>query len=170
MRAVLAAVVALLVTPGVANATPWQSADRVVDRLFDAQAELVMGSPPTPAEASKDVAQARAAYAGELREGMGSVDPDVREALADAARAVRKDDQPALAAARGKARAAREWLLVREYRTATRFTRPGASATLALDQLARGRISAEAARAAVAKDLLDAYQARLRDLLTDFEH
>ena len=45
MRAVLAAVVALLVTPGVANATPWQSADRVVDRLFDAQTELVLSGP-----------------------------------------------------------------------------------------------------------------------------
>src|SRR5690349_20749685 len=98
MRAVLAAVVALLVTPGVANATPWQSADRVVDRLFDAQTELVLSG---PAEASKDVPRARAAYAGELREGMGPVDPDVRDALADAARAVRKDDQPALAAACG---------------------------------------------------------------------
>src|SRR6185436_17667884 len=171
MRTVLVAVVALLVTPGVASATPWQSADRVVDRLFDAQTELVLSG---PAEASKDVARARAAYAGELREGMGSVDPEVREALADAALAVRKDDQPALAAARGTVRAAlfhgafvktldataagdaqtaREWLLLREYRTATRFTRPGASATLALDQLARGKISAHAARAAVAKDL-----------------
>ena len=38
--------------------------------------------------------------------GMGSVDPVVREALADAARAVREDDQPGLAAARGTVRAA----------------------------------------------------------------
>src|SRR3954451_24610099 len=119
---------------------------------------------------------------------MGAVDPVVREALADAARAVRRDDQPGLAAARGTVRAAlfrgafaktlgaagggdaataKQWLLVREYRTATRFTRPGASATLALDQLGRGKIAAPAARAAVAKDLLDAYQARLRDLLAD---
>ncbi len=71
------------------------------------------------------------------------------------------------ATGRGDAATARRWLLLREYRTATRFTRPGASATLALDQLARGRISAAAARQAVDKDLLDAYQARLRDLLAD---
>ena len=185
MRSVVLAVVALLLAPAVASATPWQSADRVADRLFDAQTELVLSG---PAEASKDVAQARAAYAGELREGMGAVNPEVREALADAARAVRRNDQPALAAARGTARAAlfhgafdrtldavgagdaataKQWLLLREYRTATRFTRPGASATLALDQLASGKLSAAAARAAVAKDLLDAYQARLRDLLND---
>jgi high-affinity iron transporter len=187
VRAVVLAVVALLVTPGVAHATPWQSADRVVDRLFDAQTELVLSGPQ---QASRDVARARAAYTGELRRGMGSVDPELREGLADAARAARKDDQPALAAARGTVRAAlshgafvktlaataagdaataREWLLLREYRTATRFTRPGASATLALDQLGRGKISAGAARDAVAKDLLDAYQSRLRDLLNDFE-
>ncbi len=36
-----------------------------------------------------------------------------------------------------------------------------------MDQLASGKLSAAAARAAVAKDLLDAYQARLRDLLND---
>ncbi|HEX6026733.1 MAG TPA: FTR1 family protein, partial [Solirubrobacter sp.] len=62
---------------------------------------------------------------------------------------------------------AQRWLLLREYRTATRFTRPGASATLALDQFRRGRLSARAARAAVSKDLLDAYQARLRELLAE---
>jgi high-affinity iron transporter len=186
MRAVVLAVAALLLFPGTAGAAaPWQSADAVVDRLFDAQTELVLSG---PAEASKDVARARAAYAGELREGMGASGRDVRAGLAAAARAARAGDQPGLAAARGTVRAAlfhgaydttlgatargdaataRRWLLLREYRTATRFTRPGASATLALDQLARRKVSAAAARQAVDKDLLDAYQARLRDLLAD---
>jgi high-affinity iron transporter len=168
-----------------ALAAPWQAADAVVDRLFDAQTELVLSG---PREASEDVARARAAYAGELREGMGASGDDVRAGLRDAAAAAREDDQPALAAARGKVRAAlfrgayektlrataagdaataRRWLLLREYRTATRFTRPGAGATLALDQLARGKLAAAEARQAVNKDLLDAYQARLRDLLVD---
>ncbi len=71
------------------------------------------------------------------------------------------------AAGRGDAATARRWLLLREYRTATRFTRPGAHATLALDQLARRKLSPTAARQAVAKDLLDAYQARLRELLSE---
>ncbi|WP_037408766.1 FTR1 family iron permease [Candidatus Solirubrobacter pratensis] len=186
MRALLLAVAVLLAAPAAARAaTPWQSADRVADRLFDAQTELVLSG---PREASADVARARAAYAGELRAGMGASGAAVRAALAAAARAARTGDQPGLAAARGAVRAAlfhgaydktlaataagdaataRRWLLLREYRTATRFTRPGAGATLALDQLARGTLSAAAARQAVAKDLLDAYQARLRDLLAD---
>ena len=71
------------------------------------------------------------------------------------------------ASARGDATTAKRWLLLREYRTATRFTRPGAQGTLALDQLARGKLTPEAAEQAVKKDLLDAYQARLRDLLVD---
>jgi high-affinity iron transporter len=190
MRALIAlvALLAALLAPSAARAAdaPWKAADRVADRLFDAQTELVLSG---PAAASKDVARARGAYAGTLREEMDrEADGAVRDGLKAAATAVRRDDQPALAAARGAVRAgvfrgayaatleaagrgdaatAREWLLLREYRTATRFTRPGASATLALDQLARGRISPEAARQAVDKDLLDAYQARLRDLLAD---
>ncbi len=74
---------------------------------------------------------------------------------------------------RGRRRAAtrtppRRWLLLREYRTATRFTRPGAEATLALDQLGTPQDSRpKAAAQAVTKDLLDAYQARLRELLAD---
>ena len=71
------------------------------------------------------------------------------------------------ATARGDAASAKRWLLLREYRTSTRFTRPGAQATLALDQLGRGKIDAKAASQAVKKDLLDAYQARLRDLIVD---
>ena len=136
--------------------------------------------------------RARRAYAGEFRATLRKADPAADRAIAgglrDAATAARRGDDVALAAARGAVRAglfrgsfavtieatergdavmAKRWLLLREYRTATRFTRPGASATLALDQLGRGKLSPGAARAAVAKDLLDAYQARLRELLAD---
>ncbi|HEY6693581.1 MAG TPA: FTR1 family protein, partial [Solirubrobacteraceae bacterium] len=71
------------------------------------------------------------------------------------------------AVGRGDAAAGRSWLLLREFRPATRFTRPGADATLAVERLAAGRLDARRARDAVGKDLLDAYQARLRDLLDD---
>ena len=50
---------------------------------------------------------------------------------------------------RGDAAAARDWLLLREFRTATRFTRPGADATLALDA-ARRPAGSRAARRATA--------------------
>ena len=70
-------------------------------------------------------------------------------------------------AGRGDAAAARSWLLLRDFRTATRFTRPGADATAAVGRLADGKLEPRAARLAVAKDLLDAYQARQRELLKD---
>jgi high-affinity iron transporter len=185
----VAALLVLLAFPANAVASPWQDADKVADGLFDAQTELVLSG---PAEAARDAARARAAYDGELRETISAADPDadaaLRGALRDAAEAAGDGDQAALASARGAVRAglyrgaftvtveatergdaatAKRWLLLREYRTATRFTRPGAQATLALDQLGRGKTSPRAAAAAVRKDLLDAYQARLRELLRD---
>ena len=170
-----------------AELTPSQAADRINQRLFDAQTELVLSGPK---EAATDVRQARGAYSGELRDALEGTDADaaLTQAIDDAAQAARTGDRTALAAARGAARAAlfegsytvtveaagrgdaktaRRWLLLREFRTATRFTRPGASATLALDQLARGTLNAQRAQQAVRKDLLDAYQARLRELLDD---
>jgi high-affinity iron transporter len=190
-RAVTLAVVALLAFAGSAGATepPWRAAGDVRDALFDAQAELIVG---TPATAQRAVARARAAYAGRLRAGVRAADPSAgraaQAALAAAVRAARRGDATRLAAARGGARAAifrgsyaatlgavgrgdaaaaRSWLLLREFRTATRFTRPGADATLAVERLAAGTLDARRARDAVGKDLLDAYQARLRDLLDD---
>ncbi len=95
-------------------------------------------------------------------------------------------DGPALAAARTRLRSAllrgsyavttaavrsgdvttaREWLLIREFRRATRFTRPGVDATVALDRLDERRTSSQRALLAVRKDLLDAYQARLSEQL-----
>src|SRR4051812_44946404 len=190
MRIALALMAALLFFAPAAHAqAPWETAGQVTDGLFDAQTELVLSGTDA---AAADAAQARKAYAGEFEATIAKADPAADKAieggLQAAATATQDDDATGLAAARGSVRAglykgayavtteaaargdaatARRWLLLREYRTATRFTRPGASATLALDQLARRRITPQAAEAAVKKDLLDAYQARLRELLGD---
>ena len=66
---------------------------------------------------------------------------------------------------RGDVAEAERWLLVREFRPPTRFSRPGADATLAVALLADGRGSRKAALAAVRADYLDTYQARLRTSL-----
>ncbi len=190
MRIALALTAALLFLAPAAHAqAPWETAGTVTDGLFDAQTELVLSG--TDAAAS-DAARARKAYAGEFESTIAEADPAADEAIEDglqaAATAARDDDSAALAAARGTVRAglfrgayavtteaaargdadtARRWLLLREYRTATRFTRPGAEGTLALEQLGRGTLAPKAATQAVTKDLLDAYQARLRELLAD---
>ncbi|MGH2990036.1 MAG: FTR1 family iron permease, partial [Solirubrobacterales bacterium] len=73
------------------------------------------------------------------------------------------------AARRRDVREARRWVLIRDFRKATRFTRPGVDATAGLDALADGEATAADAVTAVKKDLLDAYQARLLDHLDDAE-
>ena len=184
------AALALASTPArAADRSPSQAADTVNQRLFDAQTELVLSGPK---QAAKDAAQAEQAYDGELKETLAKADPAadkaIEQALDDAEAAAAKGDRSQLAAARGATRAglfkgsytvtleatgkgdattAKSWLLLREFRTATRFTRPGAEGTTALSQLGRGTLSAAKAQQAVRKDLLDAYQARLRELLTD---
>ena len=69
------------------------------------------------------------------------------------------------AAARGDAAGARRWLLVREFRPPTRFSRASADATLAVDRLADRDVGGAAAAAAVRADLLDTYDGRLRSSL-----
>jgi high-affinity iron transporter len=194
IAAALAVALAAMAALGAASASAasqpaWRAAEALRSGLFEAQSALIVGG---PSQASRAIAAARAGYARrlspELRAADASADRDVRRALAAAARAARAGDDTRLAAARGAARAAvfrgafaatlaavdrgdarsaRDWLLLREFRTATRFTRPGADATVAVAQLQRGRLTRAAAHAAVAKDLLDAYQARLRELLDD---
>jgi high-affinity iron transporter len=174
-----------------AATTPWAGAERLHEALFSAQEDLIAG---TPAKAVRDVRRAKAAYRGALRRGLRASAPAqdtaIRRALAAAARAAHAGDGRALAAARGSARAAAlggayavtldsagrgdatatgRWLLLRDFRTATRFTRPGADATTAVDRLGKGKLAPAAARLAIAKDLLDAYQARLRELLKDVD-
>jgi high-affinity iron transporter len=163
-----------------------QAAETVRAALLQAQLEL----PADPAAAAAQLAAARAAYdgalAGPLAAGAADADARVRAGLDAADRAVVAGDGPALAAARalawtalldggyrhitaalgaGDAAAAQAWLPVREFRHATRFSRPGADATRAARAVAEGRLPAEEAVAVARADLLDTYQARLVEAL-----
>src|SRR5262249_11862000 len=62
-------------------------------------------------------------------------------------------------------RTAQSWLALREFRTATRFSRPSADATVAVNDLIGRVVRPTAALAVVRVDLLDTYQARLAQAL-----
>ena len=160
-----------------AAAPPWRQAETVRQGLADAQSELILG---TRASAQRAVAQARRANPfGVADAGLEAATAAVRSGDAVGLARARGEVRAAIfalsarralaAAARGDARATRRWLLVRDFRTATRFTRPEADATNAVTRLARGKLSGEATRKVVANDLLDAYQGRLRELLDDLK-
>ena len=59
------------------------------------------------------------------------------------------------------------WLPLREFRTSTRFTRPGADATLAIKALGSGTVEGSEALLVVEADLLDTYQGQLIAALGD---
>jgi high-affinity iron transporter len=174
----------VLVSAGTAaGPPPWRVAGDVQIALADAEAALILGE---PAEAT-----AKLVAAGRSLEVALGGDPAAlkraKATLAEARAAIERGDEPGLAftkarlwttilavsfaeasraAARGRLAVARSWLLVREFRPPTRFSRAAADATLALDGLADGSIAPRAAAGAVRRDLLDTYDARLRTALT----
>ncbi len=77
----------------------------------------------------------------------------------EAVAAARNNDSASVAA----------WLLLREFRPTTRFSRPGANATLAVKKLVLGTMTPEAAVAAIDADLLDTYQSKLDAELAVFK-
>lgn len=62
---------------------------------------------------------------------------------------------------------AQTWLPVREFRIATRFSRPNVGATLAIESFIADEISAEDALLSVRADVLDTYQARMTESVRD---
>jgi high-affinity iron transporter len=159
-----------------ASPEPWETAADVRTTLAGAQRALVLGEPAT---ARRLVADAAALE-------LGPLGPVTRPGLAAAEEAVSRRDSVGLEIARaatwtailgeaarrvlaatvaGEVERARAWLLVREFRKPTRFTRPGADATLALRALEDGRMAPQPAAASARADLLDTYQARLRAAL-----
>ncbi len=182
-RIALVVVGALALAPSALGAPePWEAAAQAREALSNAETELVLEGP-----------EAATRYVGVASEAVGTVLAgrprelaDARAALARAESALERGDdrgfasaragvwtaivrasylQATAAAARGDAAAARRWLLVREFRPPTRFSRASADATLALDRLSERRLGPAAAAAAVRTDLLDTYDGRLRSAL-----
>lgn len=168
---------------------PGQIAESIRTTLFDAQLKLGDDS----ALAAQKITETQKAYSDNLANPIKTASPtaDTRvwEGFAAAVLAVGQKDAQAFAAARsqvwtsillggyavvedalkrGDGPTARTWLSVREFRTmTTRFSRPNVDATLAVDSFAQGVISQEIALGAVRTDLLDTYQGRLNQALSD---
>jgi high-affinity iron transporter len=70
---------------------------------------------------------------------------------------------------KGNGQLALKWLPLREFRVATKFSRPGADATRALQAFIVGQQSAVDAAQAIQIDLLDTYQSRLDATLADVD-
>ncbi len=182
VAAILAVLATALLAAAPASAEPpWQAADSIRADLFKAQAQLLLDGQTGD---SVDAAEARLAgplHAGLTRHASEEL-AEIESSLAAARRAVASLDEAGLAAARGRivaalrrgafavavsaarrgeAAEARTWLQIRDFRQATRFTRPGVDATAAIDGLAAGEVEPADAVVQIEKDLLDAFQARL---------
>jgi len=186
----LGLLVALLVVavPDAGAATapqPWQVASQARASLGEAEAQLALGS---SAEAARRVEQARVGLAAGLASAPGSAATlrAVDAALTRGSQAAAQDDALGLTVARadawtvvlayaarqaiaatgkGELASARRWLLVREFRPPTRFSRAPVDATTALAAFEAGTLSAAAAATQVRTDLLDSYQGLLRSEL-----
>jgi len=175
-------VASLWLATGALAAPPWESASAARLALSDAEAEIILGD-PTAVQAK--VGAARGAVEAMLA-GRPADLAAARRSLDDAEAAAARLDTAGLSAARaaiwttilhasferavdaarqGDLARARAWLLVREFRPPTRFTRAAADGTLALERLGKGAVSPRVAATAVRRDLLDTYDGRIRSTL-----
>ena len=163
---------------------PWQIAETLDQQFFEVQKQVLFGN-PEEANAALDEAEVllnQLANAGLPNESQTAV----LDAIEMARQGIVEDNSNLLAAAKGQGRTAvllgsylktiaaieagdvelaQEWLLVRDFRPSTRFERPGADATLSLNLLAEGNLSAEEAQKRVTADLFDTYQGKMQETL-----
>lgn len=180
-----AALWALLALATGLAASPAQRAEAVQNGLAAAQLQLMI----LPESARAPLQQAERAYTQlGLEQLEPAADARVRNALNRTAQAVSTGDEATFAASKaqvwtallkagfdqttravraGDAARADTWLVLREFRQATRFSRPDADATLALRRWQQGELSQTQALKAVRTDLLDTYGARLDETLAD---
>lgn len=169
-------------------ALPGQAAEALRTALFQTQFNITS----EPAAAQAQIAQAITLYQNGWSEPLAQDAPTahqrVETGLVAAQAAVQAGDANALAVARtevwtglldgaqqlvfqaintGNTTQAQEWLAVREFRHATRFSRPNADATLALAGLLTGNLTVADTLTTVRADLFDTYQARLNEALHD---
>lgn len=169
------------------DGSPGLAGQEIRSALFDAQAALLAGK-----SAAAVAAVASAQGAADAIAPRFTADPAAANALTSAMtaalHAAEADDASALAVASGQAwaalmrgaysetlaaveandaAAAASWLLLRDFRLTTRFDRPNADSTVAVQQLSAGNATPEQVVATIQADLLDTYQARLEAMLND---
>ncbi len=164
---------------------PGQTAEQIRAALL--QAQLRMQDDRSGASIRLEEAQhAYDALSPIIAEYEPDADTRARAGFAAARQALADGDRPSFAAARsqiwtsilaggygvvlgalhaGDAHTAQQWLAVREFRHATRFSRPNADAARAVRDAAAHTIPAADAVPVVQADLLDTYQARLNEAL-----
>jgi high-affinity iron transporter len=189
---VLALLALLFMSPFVLAETvsPAQAAEKLRADLL--QGQLDLGN--NPVEARRLVTGAQETYVEGLASILAKRAPEAHQRIqagfAAAEAALTPNDGPALAAARAQiwtgllagsyqivesalqqndGQTARNWLPLREFRQATRFSRPNADATLAVKGVMAGQVAPADAVLVVQADLLDTYQARLTEALADLE-
>jgi high-affinity iron transporter len=170
--------------------SPAQLAESIRSALIQAQLSL----PRDPEMAARLVREAEAAYQAGLSGFISASNPDADVRVTSAFRALKnsvsRGDPAMFAAARAQAwtgilagsytiveeaitngdgTTAQIWLPLREFRTATRFSRPNVGATVTVESFTSGNTSAEDALLAVRADVLDTYQARLTESLHDLQ-
>ena len=193
-RSLIAILIAILVvssmlgTASAASTPPAQAAEAIRASLVQAQLSLTND----PAASAMLVNDAEVIYQTALSSWISASDPDAHlriiSAFGSLAVSASRSDATAFAAARaqawtgilagsyvlveeaiqnGNGLVAQTWLPVREFRMATRFSRPNVSATLAVEGYMQGTVSADDVLLSVRADLLDTYQARLTESLRD---
>lgn len=192
-RAILIVCVLCLYLVGDAAAqqlrNPPQAAESIRQALFDGQAALMSGDTEGAARA---VQESHQLYSSVLSESVAGADAALNTLLiaqfTDIESAAREGDLLEYAALRGQIWArilhgssqivyaavasgdgtvAALWLPLRDFRLSTRFSRPGADATLAVSALQHRTMSPQQVEDAVRADLLDTYQAQLIASLMD---
>ena len=176
---------------GSASAEPWSSAAEVKAGLAAAQNDLLLdGDRGRAAADAGEAKRAAGPLLADLRRRAPASAQRADRALASVVLSAQKGDVPRLAAARadawtaildgayrssvaaaraGRNREARAWLLLREFRPPTRFTRAAVDATLALERLPAGRGGRAKAAIAIQSDLLDTYQSLLGSALEQLD-
>lgn len=175
-----------------ATESPASAAEIVRSALFSAQREML--SAQANEAAAEWLQQAQAAYEASLSAELEEADElaaerisagfvEMQRELGDlntaGFAAARADTWTGLLAGsysvveqavlRSDTAQAQAWLPVREFRTATRFSRPNADATRAVQGLASGEMDVETALQFLRADLYDSYQARLAEALRELE-
>jgi high-affinity iron transporter len=192
-RFVLCIVTIILLVCGSAaaqsNEHPAAFAEDTRQALFEAQVALMQADTAT---AQRALESAQTAYEAGLKPTFEADAANTAERIetlwTQAEDAINADNAPAFAAIRsqlwtalldgstqivvtatntGDGTMAAQWLTLRDFRTSTRFSRPGADATLAVKALASGTVVGSEALVAVEADLYDTYQGQLVAALSD---